>query len=379
MVNGVNYTNTALVMQTPFTPTRTSVQYISWQANDPLVHYVASDLNYNGAENGLSSGVALFDSVSPPILPDVGRLNARYQPWGIMNEMAGFANVDTNAFNTAYKDPLMWQSDNWDFPTIELPAIGAIGQVHRGTPWQTVYLKSANVLSEKDTWWRWTDNPNTYDAANSAPVQDWPLASLLVGLFSTNNVATLFPANNPDSNAWQGLLNGLTAWTNTLPDGQTRFSSALQFTALTISSNSVQASAIAAAIQSAQMVHSGGTFKNVGDILSTTQLSEQSPFLNWSGVGQLKYVISDEAYEIIPSQLLARLRTDSTGSVAFIDSQTRMYFTGDDSHTYAIQTSSDLLNWASISTNQPVNGVFSFTNALNPNGNQQFYRSVLLP
>lgn len=379
MVNGVNYTNTALVMQTPFTPTRTSVQYISWQANDPLVHYIASDLKYSGAESGLSSGIALFDSVSPPILPDVGRLNARYQPWGVNNEMAGFPNVDTNAFNIAYKDPLMWQSDDWDFPPNKLPAISSIGQVHRGTPWQTVYLKAANVLGANDTWWRWTGDANIYDAANSAPVQDRHLASLLTSLFNINNVESLFPVNNSNPNDWQGLLNGLTVWTNTLPNNQMHFWVVPQFVAQVISSNSLQASAIVNAVQTARTAQAGRIFHDIADILGTPQLSEQSPFLNWNSSVQQQYGISDEAYEIIPSQLLARLRTDSMGSVAFTDSQQLVHFTGDDGHAYAIQTSSDLVNWASISTNQPVNGVFSFTNSLNPNANQQFYRSVLLP
>ena len=33
-------------MQAPYTPTATVVQHVSWQANDPLVHYTASDLNW---------------------------------------------------------------------------------------------------------------------------------------------------------------------------------------------------------------------------------------------------------------------------------------------------------------------------------------------
>ena len=38
--------------QVPYTPTVTAYEYISWQANDPLVHYLASDLNFQGTENG---------------------------------------------------------------------------------------------------------------------------------------------------------------------------------------------------------------------------------------------------------------------------------------------------------------------------------------
>ena len=41
---------TNYVVQVPFTPMATILQYTSWQANDPLVHYLASDLIFNGVE-----------------------------------------------------------------------------------------------------------------------------------------------------------------------------------------------------------------------------------------------------------------------------------------------------------------------------------------
>ena len=49
---------------------------------------------------------------------------------------------DQNPSNLAIKDPLVRQSDDWDFPTYKLPTVGWLGRVHRGTPWQSVYLKS---------------------------------------------------------------------------------------------------------------------------------------------------------------------------------------------------------------------------------------------
>ena len=39
--------------QTPYTPTALVVQDIVWQANDPLVHYMATDLINPTAGNGL--------------------------------------------------------------------------------------------------------------------------------------------------------------------------------------------------------------------------------------------------------------------------------------------------------------------------------------
>jgi len=62
--------------------------------------------------------------------------------------MAGLAGVDTNAYNLAYKDPLIWGSDYWSFPTNQTWNPNWLGRIHRGTPWQTIYLKSSDLLSE---------------------------------------------------------------------------------------------------------------------------------------------------------------------------------------------------------------------------------------
>src|SRR5262249_577760 len=54
---------------------------------------------------------------------------------------------------TEFKDPVAFgnrgrgHSDDWDFPTNKFPNIGWLGRVHRGTPWQTVYLKSPGVFT----------------------------------------------------------------------------------------------------------------------------------------------------------------------------------------------------------------------------------------
>src|SRR5208282_5888774 len=104
-------------------------------------------------------------------------------------------------------------------------------------------------------------------------------------------------------------------------------------------------------------------FLDVGDILAVPQLTEQSPFLNWNDTVQTENGISDEAYEIIPSQLLPLLRADSIGSVASMNGQVIAQFTGYDDRTYAIEVSSNLVDWTSVATNFPVNGRFGFTNS----------------
>jgi hypothetical protein len=350
---------TNLAMQAPYTPMATAVQYTTWQANDPLVHYLASDLT------SLANGNDLQTQVTPLTSLNLGLLNERYMPWGGNPILVG---LDQNPYNLALKDPLVSSSDDWDFPAGQSLNPDWIGQVHRGTPWQTIFLKATNILANATTfnaWTNWTGDSDATDAAAMAPVQDWQLASLLTSLFNTNSLASLFSVNNPDPDAWQGLLNGLIASTN-IPD---------QFDSVLISSNSPQASAIANAIESERAAQPGQIFSDVGDILATAQLAEQSPFL--TGLNP-NTDISDAAYELIPSQLLSLLRVDSIGSVVLMNGQPVVQFTGYDGHAYAIQASSDLVNWVNISTNCPVNGVFSFTNSAMLNANQQFYRSVLL-
>jgi hypothetical protein len=141
-----------------------------------------------------------------------------------------------------------------------------------------------------------------------------------------------------------------------------------------ISSNSSQAAVIANAIQSERAAQPGQMFSDIGDILATPQLAEQSPFLT----NLNNTAISDADYEMIPSQLLSLLRADSIGSIYLTNGQPLVQFTGYDGHSYAVQASSDFVNWSNISTNFPLNEIFTFSNSIPLNAKQQFYRSVLL-
>jgi hypothetical protein len=362
-------------MQMPYTPSAMVVQDIVWQANDPLVHYMASDLNNPTA----GSGLQIYTNWPG----NLGRLNQRYQPWG------GNPGKEVGTNLLAIKDPLVTCSDDWDFPISQPLDISWLGRIHRGTPWQTVYLKAPDVLSYPNNfgsygfggpnlWVNWTGNQNSLDATNTAPRGDWHVASLLAGLFNTNDFRSLLSVNNPDPDAWQGLLDGLTALTNNLADVQLQSLIPPQFGVIVISSNSTQASVIANAIESARAGQPNQFFNQVGDVLGVPQLNVNSPFLNWNDSVQLRWGISDEAYEIIPSQLLSLLRADSVGSVTSANGQMVFQFTGYDGHCYAIEVSSNLVDWASISTNSPTGGAFNFTNLPTLNANQQYYRSVLL-
>jgi hypothetical protein len=255
-------------------------------------------------------------------------------------------------------------SDSWNFPSNLVSNLSALGQIHRGTPWQSIYLKSTPV--NLSAWAAWTGVTDFGRAQLTLPTNDWHMASLLMSILNTNQLQTLMSVNNPDPNAWQILCDGLTVLTNTSPG---------QFSSLTVSSNSSQAALIAQAVQSNRLNQPGQLFRDLGDFLSTPQLADQSPFIDLSTALAIDN-ISDEAYEMLPAQLLPLLRADSIGTTTGNAGQTVVAFTGYDRHVYVIQASSDLVHWCNLSTNCPVNGTFSVTNSASSGA--QFFRSRLL-
>ena len=344
---------TNYVVQVPYTPTITISEYTSWQANDPLVHYLASDLNFLGTENGGSgakTGVQTWYDATGDIIHYAifNQVNDRYQPWGVAAPTAyinSLAYNFTNQFNLIYKDPLVWSADYWDFPATKFPTVGWLGRVHRGTPWQTVYLKANNVLHippppssvGSNTWAAWTGDTNLiygqyFDAANSAPLQDRLLFDLFTTAFSDNATRGTLSVNQSANSsdpaaglaAWSALFSGMVALTNTSvmppfstpviipatnswvvvqPAGLAGSNSVLWCLVTNINyarSNFVNADGVA------------GVFEHKGDILSTLALTEKSPFLNWNKPNQQMYGIGDEVYEWLPQQMMSLLRCSSS-------------------------------------------------------------------
>lgn len=368
----------------PYTAHRTIYQRISWQANDPLVHYTIPDLASTNGTQFRFNVVSMF-AENPP-LPNLTNLNFSYQPWGGMHLPPGGSDFNADAygfdFNVQVKDPGMQQSDDWNFPNGEALSFEWLGRVHRGTPWQTVFLKPSNQTMEQ--WLIWNNdnivitngNLISFDAAFTHPNNDWHIASLWAQWLNTNDLSTLLSINNPDTNAWAARLDGFTALTN---------SASGELDPITITSNSPPAGIIAQAIQTARattnsingIVFPNHAFHDAGDVLATPELSIASPFLNIVGMNSLTANgITDEALEKIPTQLLPLLRVDSFGKIVPANGQLEMSFSGYDGHTYAIEASSNLTDWVIISSNCPSGGNFGITNATA--SGQQYYRSVLL-
>jgi hypothetical protein len=334
-------------IQLPFTPTRKIVQRFAYEANDPLVHYMTSDLyDFADTTNG-------FNLDNPPLRVLVST-NNRYMPWGAAGNLAAgnFNNMPigqyANPYDFRYKDALVLGSDNWDFPTNKYPTVGWLGRVHRGTPWQTVYLKSADILLDTEqagneilnvglpTWQLWTGNIfNAYDAVNTAPDQD----RLLFDLFTATpdddatrgqlsiNIGADDP-NNPLAGlaSWSALLSGTLAFSNNLNDQVFNFTGIQVPPAYSVLTNQPYGITNPAMYQIVSGINSmrtnwmvntnidglPGVFEHVGDILRVPQLSVQSPLLNWNDTAQEQQGISDEMYEWLPQQLMGLLTVSGT-------------------------------------------------------------------
>ena len=360
------------VFHAPFIPYRSTYINRSWQANDPLVHYTIDDLS----DLSLATNRITSIPINPP-LSNLGFVNRCYSPWG----GNPFESPDALPFQTAVKDPMITRSDDWTFPYNQGLNPACLGSVHRGTPWQTLFLKSTNILQTPGTgpgwvsWAKWTGNAVVRpdwnrsgslipDALVTAPTNDWSVVSLLTALFNTNDLHALASVNHTSTAGWASLLDGITVLTNT---------SAGQFDSALMTANSPQAGEIAAGIIAVREREPNHLFLTIGDILATPELSNASPWLN-----PTNGYLSDAALEIIPSQLLPRLRPDSLGSIVLADGLPQVQFTGIDDHTYALEESSDLVNWSSVSTNFPSNGSFNLTPMLATNSGPTFYRSSLI-
>jgi hypothetical protein len=358
-------TDTITDFAAPFTPRRVIHHYISWQANDPLVHQTLWDL---GDLPSVASTTSLdSDTSGSPLgrMLGINPLNPHYRPWGGNPTIAADTSPPTK-LDMSIKDAQVRRPDHWNFPTNGYPSLDWLGKVHRGTPWQTLFLKATNT--DLMTWQLWSGVTNATEAQLTMPTNDWRVVSLIVSMLNTNDPHHLFSLNQPNPDAWRGVLDGLMVMTNTGPS---------QFDTLVISSKSPQAAIVGAALDEMRASQSDHYFNNVGDILATAELSIASPWLNTTGGANSG--ITDEAYEKIPAQLLPLLRPDSVGQVINAQGGLHVHFSGIDGLAYGVQVSTNLFTWTTVSTNYPTNGYFEFVDTPLQKYPTRFCRSVLLP
>jgi hypothetical protein len=305
-----NTTISSNTTQVPFTPTAKFYSTLKWQANDPLVHYLAEDLGVSNIPVQLNLPP---NAQIPLITTNLLTLNDRYSPWGGFGPKTG---VDPHMYDTSLKDPLVRSSDDWDFPTGKLPSIGWLGRVHRGTPWQTVYMKSADILnSDPIAWGIWTGSRTLLLATNIAPFNDRWLFDVFTASVNANATRGQLPINQTNIAAWSAVLSGVIVLTNNPLNatyGWTVINPAGIYDPL-----AVPPSPVPPVWQIVQGINTTRTnmalfpnrvFRYRGDVLATPQLSDASPFLITNNIKSMTAGgINDEVMERIPQQITGLL------------------------------------------------------------------------
>jgi hypothetical protein len=309
-------TPTALAYQAPFSPTRRLYQTTSWQANDPLVHYTAADLR----DRTNNTSIQVVRPTDRTITnSNLGMLNDRYRPWG------GHPNKDPasdrNAFLLSVKDPGVYSSDDWNFPAGKYPNIGWLGRVHRGTPWQTIYLKSevAPMGQANFGWFGQSGGAGPIIARTMHPSMDWRLMDLFTVAQHPNAIRGALSVNQSEIASWSAVLSGVTVLSNTTPiSAFGGLSNAVpQFEDWFIEPNSPQLRKIVDGINQQRARRRNQVFERMGEILSVPELTVNSPFLDRSTTLQQQYGLNDAAYERIPQQILSLLKLDEPRFVVY--------------------------------------------------------------
>ncbi len=330
--------------ETPFNPVARFIYNKSWQANDPLVHYHVDDLTVFSPSITLDPVKWRELNLDKFGASSITNVNRGYAPWGNWN--------DPNSFDYRLRDPRVDSSESWNFPSAKNLSIDWLGRVHRGTPWQTVYLKAARDFGGYNTGFPLTSD-EWFFYANSTqnhPTNDWRLATLLAPLFNTNDSLNLHSVNPATNIAWGTTFTGLTVMTNILDDNEVvdPINVSLRFSSYSIHADAPQLPLLIDAIDRARASQPLGFFTDVSALLAIPELSNESPWLNRSDI-QRAAGISDEAYEILPAQLLSRLRVDPVLTLSRTSDGIMIELTGCEGCAYELQASPDLETWTDVS------------------------------
>jgi hypothetical protein len=232
------------------------------------------------------------------------------------------------------KDPLMFRSDNWDFPTNKLPNVGWLGRVHRGTPWQTVYFKSFGVTNYPNwfkNWQAWSGNVRIVtnagqiatnlvvfnalanDAYFSQPTNDWHLLDLFTTALNDNATRGQLSVNQTNLAAWSAALSGVIVLTNNGNSAPTWLG--IQPAGIYNASDPVWPP-IVRIVNGLNIARYNSSprhvFGRLSDVLATPELTMASPFLNTNGLPSYQNNgLNDAAYERLPQQIAGLLKADS--------------------------------------------------------------------
>ena len=299
--NGTN-----LIVEAPFTPTRKMVVTATWEVNDPLVHYIEEHLKDKTNNYSIQFVRPFVGEMATN--QTLGLVNDRYSPWR-GSPVKGAQAWDINPM---LKDPGVAKSDDWDFPTNKFPSIGWLGRVHRGTPWQTIYLKAG--AAKAADWQRFSLDPLSH------PTNDWRLVDVFTTAIHPNASHGQLSINQTNLAAWSALLSGVAVLSNVVTL-DAKGNEATRYVPVIIEPNSPsypQLLTIYEGIQRVRDLYPDKTFRRLGDLLSVPELTEASidpkdpasPFLDRSSTEAPypAYGINDAALERIPQQILSLVK-----------------------------------------------------------------------
>jgi hypothetical protein len=286
------YTNWAV----PFVPQQQVYQNLVWEANDPLVHHIAEDLRLDTNSPVRYAPTHNPERSSDDLREKIGNRNVAYRPWNPGdNPEPSDKNVDPEI-----TDPNVRGSDSWDFPTNKFATIGMLGRIHRGTPWQTIYLKSDRPSDAK---WRTLHQ----GGSRSNPTNDWQVADVFTVAQHPNASRGRLSVNQTNVAAWSAILSGAEVPTIQGAGG-----------AATVITNIIQPvavdqnrtiEALVAGINARRGTMTGQVFSSISDLLGVRRLTMDSPFL------QAPYVpnppamdatpLRDRHFEAIPETILS--------------------------------------------------------------------------
>jgi hypothetical protein len=255
--------------------------------------------------------------------------NERYKPWSseLPSEISA---TDPDAHNLALKDPMITSSDEWIFPTNVLPTIGWLGRIHRGTPWQTIYLKSSDLgltervaspsqwvqrEAEARKWANWSGNPTIEEGYYNRPVMDRMLFDVFTTVLNDNAARGRLPINQSGLAAWSALFSGMVVLTNDMPDTagvRPRYRPMIIEPAG--SYDPFDADNWPVLVRLVEGINATrnntnwfptGTFTSLGDILAVPELTVASPFLNINSSFTAYRGLTDAAYEWLPQQMMS--------------------------------------------------------------------------
>ena len=194
--------------------------------------------------------------------------------------------------------------------------IGWLGQVHRGSPWQTIYLKSSD---DTNSWARWSGDANPFDALVSRPASDRLLFDVFSTALSDDATRGRLSVNQNNLAAWSAVLSGVSVVTNS--ENGVLGTAIIQPAGVYNSFDQASYPPVARIVQGIDATRANAIFpannvflfpnqefQHLGDVLATPQLTDASPFVNTVALRTRNAGgVTDRVLERIPQQIMSLL------------------------------------------------------------------------